>query len=202
MTVQECRLIDSYGLEAYHHVPIPFDYTLAYKCYHYSEVDGLDFGLLEIDANQQRLLKANKVAVISKKEWTKQKSLTFEGFFILGLPEDCIHRNTAHNRNGYSVEGNAVPNMIYIRVVKRPKKEWRRRVDRFIGRIPAKHKTTVGDIVGMSGGPIFGFAEEEPGKHYVVAIQSAWLPKEGITFGCPIPVIAEHAERMLKQDGR
>ncbi len=92
--------------------------------------------------------------------------------------------------------------MIYVKLVKRPKKAWRKPFERFIGRIPTKHKLTVGDIKGMSGGPIFGFAKEEPNRHYIVAVQSAWLKTKGITFGCPVPLIAQLAERQLKQDGR
>jgi len=45
--------------------------------------------------------------------------------------------------------------------------------------------------VGMSGGPIFGFRHGPPMTYWVVAIQSSWLPSEGIVFGCPLPIMAE-----------
>ncbi|MCX5896195.1 MAG: hypothetical protein NTZ51_10250 [Proteobacteria bacterium] len=45
-------------------------------------------------------------------------------------------------------------------------------------------------IVGMSGGPIFGFKYGPPMAYWIVAIQSSWLRSQGIVFGCPLPVLA------------
>ena len=184
--VSECRLVDYYGQGTYSKEPIPFDYNAAYKYYYYSETEGLDFGVLEINSNQQKLLKANKVKAVLKNNWEKRSCLTFDRYFMLGLPSDCIQRGNTYNRDGYIIQGSAVPNAIYIKEVKRPIKKWIRPYKRFIGKIPGKHKVTVGDIEGMSGGPIFGFAKEEPGQHYIVAVQSTWIKNRDITFGVTV----------------
>jgi hypothetical protein len=46
-------------------------------------------------------------------------------------------------------------------------------------------------IVGMSGGPIIGFAgDERELRYWIVALQSAWLPSSRTIFACPVPVFA------------
>jgi hypothetical protein len=58
-------------------------------------------------------------------------------------------------------------------------------------------------IAGMSGGPIFGFNFDPPTKYWVVALQSSWLPDEGVVYGCPLPtlagIISEYLEEALKR---
>ena len=200
--IRECRLIDCFGLQAKSTEPIPFDYSGAFKYFRFSEDDGLDFGLIELSSNHRRLLQANGVAAISKKHWKDQNWLDFDEHFMLGLPEDSIDRRITRGRIGYVVHGKPNPNVIYVKRVKRPEKAWMKRYPRFVGRLPARHRLTVGDIAGMSGGPIFGFAEKNSEDYRIVAIQSTWLKNEGVNFGCPVPIFAELAERHLKSIGR
>ncbi|WP_442580324.1 hypothetical protein ACSBOB_33590 [Mesorhizobium sp. ASY16-5R] len=47
------------------------------------------------------------------------------------------------------------------------------------------------NMVGMSGGPVFGFAgNEKELRYWIVALQSAWLKDTRTTFACPVPVFA------------
>jgi len=57
----------------------------------------------------------------------------------------------------------------------------------------------VDDISGMSGGPILGFSEKL-GGYFIVAIQSTWLPKEKICFGCPLPILASIFENIIDSE--
>ena len=72
---------------------------------------------------------------------------------------------------------------------------------RFVGQL--KKDISINSIVGMSGGPIFGFNLNPPIRYWVVAIQSSWLKDRRITFGCPLPVLAnlltEWTEEVLKE---
>ncbi len=199
---REFYLVDCFGLGVRSKQPIPFDYAGSYKFFRFAKSEGLDFGIIELKPCYRRLLRANGIVAISRKDWREQYRLQFNKYFILGLPNDCIERRITKQAQEYTVHGKPVPSMVYVTEVKRPKKNWLRPYPRFIGRVSAKHKVSVGNIKGMSGGPIFGFSEQTPGRHYIVALQSMWLPYEGVTFGCPVPVFAELAEKHLKQVGR
>ena len=118
--VQDCRLLDWFGSGAESKLPIPFDFPAAYKLIRFDKSNGLDFALLEINANQQQLLKANGVRPISKKDWKSQDHLHFVEHFMLGLPTDSIERSNTYSREGYVVHGRPVPNMIYIKKSKTP----------------------------------------------------------------------------------
>lgn len=201
VTVEECRLLDCFGLNVKSKEPIPFDYAGAFKLFQFDEQEGIDFGLIELGPNHRQLLRANGVTPISKKHWKNQDKSQFDEHFMLGLASDSIERSVSRVKGGYVLRGKPVPNLIYIKRVTRPAKSWLKCYPRFIGRIRKNHRSAVGNIDGMSGGPIFGIKNQEPGLN-IVAIQSAWLEDKGITFGCPIPVLTRLAEKLLKQNGR
>lgn len=92
--------------------------------------------------------------------------------------------------------------MVYVKEERRPRKSLLKPYPRFIGRVSVDNESSVGDLNGMSGGPVFGFSTQTPGRHHIVALQSSWLPREGITFGCPVPVFTALAEKHLKDVGR
>jgi len=62
------------------------------------------------------------------------------------------------------------------------------RYPRFIGQLD--QALDISSISGMSGGPIFGFMVGAQTRYWIVALQSSWLPKRRIVFGCPLPTIA------------
>lgn len=200
--VRQFYLVDCFGLGSRSKEPIPFDYAGSYKFFRFDKDEGLDFGIIELRPYYRGLLRANGVVAISKKDWRDQNRLRFKKYFMLGLPADCIERRITKQRQGYTVHGKPVPSMVYVSEVKRPKRDWLRPYPRFIGRVSVKREPSVGDIDGMSGGPIFGFSEHAPGRHFIVAVQSSWRRREGITFACPVPVFAPLAEEHLKEVGR
>jgi hypothetical protein len=67
----------------------------------------------------------------------------------------------------------------------------------FIGRLDPESQ--IRDIVGMSGGPIYGFRRNEEGKllYHVVALQSRWWNTSRTIFGCSLPYFAEEVHRRL-----
>jgi len=200
--VREFYLVDCFGLGVRSKQPIPFDYAGSYKFFRCDDDEGLDFGIIELRPYYRRLLRANGVVAISKKDWRHQNRVQFSKYFMLGLPTDCIEQHINRERRSYTVRGKSVPSMVYLSEVKKPKKDWLKPYPRFIGRVSVRHRLSVGDIDGMSGGPIFGVSAQTPARHYIVAVQAAWLPRQGVTFGCPVPVFARLAEQHLKQIGR
>jgi hypothetical protein len=58
-------------------------------------------------------------------------------------------------------------------------------------------KFPLNSLVGMSGGPIYGFSDEQKGRYWIPAIQSGWIKSRRITFACPVPMLARLAEHLL-----
>ena len=57
-------------------------------------------------------------------------------------------------------------------------------------------------IVGMSGGPIFGFRRYPNGeqRYWVVALQSWWDPETRTIYGCPVPIFARLVAEAFAND--
>jgi hypothetical protein len=73
------------------------------------------------------------------------------------------------------------------------------RYERFVGQIRNEHD--VGDIAGMSGGPIFCFKDQDFEPYYVAALQSTWIRNRKLTFGCPFSVFLDVAVDFIADVG-
>jgi len=117
---------------------------------------------------------------------------------ILGLPSNDSELTVTPGTQGYSVKLKSPPSFVYVkRLKRRPTGFSKTKFNRFYGKVGGRE--IVGDIKGMSGGPIFVIGESTIG---VVALQSKWDPTRRIISGCPLSVFvplleAEIAKRPL-----
>lgn len=104
-------------------------------------------------------------------------------------------------RQGDRFVGTVNPTMVWVDSVTLPPDElplstfpW------FVGQV--KPSAVLPSIVGMSGGPIFGFKKNAAGQmeYWIVAVQSWWRRNQRITFGCPVKVFASIVEACLVED--
>ncbi len=187
------RLIDSYGTGE-NREPIPFDYDNARKIIVDDKATGADYGLIELNSLQTRMLKANHIIALPKKEWDNTKPLPAHAFLMFGFPEDSYNPSSFETRNSYVVRANPSVSAFYIKPVRRIQKSWQRKYPRLIGKVGSKD-----DIKGMSGGPIFGINLETLEKR-LIAVQSGWLKSKRIIFGFPIALVGRLAERELAKN--
>jgi hypothetical protein len=207
--VHGCCLIDTFGNDAISNHPIPFVYEDAAKFFIDNADDGLDFGLVTLSDYYLALMDKNGVVAIREENWRKQCDAAIDWYAMMGLPS-CYTQVTSRVVDGRSYTDYGVsPTMFRInRLDKAPEDSIKTSYERFVGQID--DRTPIDDIAGMSGGPIIGFGKAG-GKdaYWPVAIQSGWLPKRRITFGCPVPTIGalldEYTEEFLRdtesQDG-
>lgn len=181
--VERFRLIDCFGRGGDKH-PIPFDYPSAWKFYRHTD-DGLDFAAVQLSSLTRRLLEANDSIAITESQWRTADYSNYDRYIMVGLPECVIHRNTTHGTDGYVVSGKPNPTLILAHKIVPPDYAIVTH-PRLVASITEKDPD--GDIVGMSGGPIFA-ASEDP-QITIVALQSAWYESARITLGCPISVFA------------
>lgn len=188
--VHSAVLSDTFGPEATTHQPIPFDFRSEPKFFIYNKEEGLDFGLIFLRSYYVQLLVKNGIKAIFEENWIHQHRVKLHGYAMLGLPEefvDSIHKGAGADSQFLGVVS---PTLIGLKKLEEPPKDIRITKNlRFIGKLPPN--LSLKSIVGMSGGPIFGFNYGPPMRYWIVAIQSTWLKSRGITFGCPVPVLAE-----------
>jgi hypothetical protein len=194
ISVREFRIADSFGKGAIDRTAIPFDFEGAAQVF--VDQDGLDFAIVELGDLATRLLKKNNVKPVRPKDWLDSSSLRFESHFIAGLPADSKNEKIVRRRTGYSVLANPVPSFVHVKALKRPPKGRETRFPRFVGKVG--EEDSVGNIAGMSGGPVIGIVKGFR-EHRIVALQSSWLSKERIIFGCPLEVFVPIAKRAIRK---
>lgn len=189
----ECVLVDYFGPDVVSCHPIPFDYEGSSRFYIYDETDGLDFGLVALRPYYQRLLEANGIVPVSKKNWIHPSTIKFDQYFMLGLPRRFITSEVSTDEMGVQLVGSVFPTMIRITRLDDPPNDLPKTTyPQFVGKID--DKCSLDDIIGMSGGPIFGFAND---RYWIVAVQSSWLPCRKIIFACPVPVFVALIDKRL-----
>jgi hypothetical protein len=181
-TVGECVLADAFGEAFISEAPIPIDLTATPHHYVHDDSAGLDYGALLLHPHHVRLLEANGVRVVEEENWNRQHNVDFEGFMMIGLPEEFTSSDLSPEGHG-----TVSPTIFGVRSVENPS-DRQTEHPRFIGKINPGNEA-LQSAVGMSGGPIFGVAHIDALRYWVVAIQSSWLKRDRIVFGCPMPVI-------------
>ena len=159
-----------------------FDFLRAPKFY--IDEDGIDVAAIELNDLYSAMLLANgaeaiQISHVGLTEWQANP------YFILGAPEEFTETFT----------DDGLPAIQFVPVMWRLKRlpdEIKDGVMRLRFDVGANQITSGGKLQesmeGMSGGPIFGLKLDKDGKqrYYAVAIQSSWLPKSKIAFGCPL----------------
>lgn len=175
--IQNASLVDTFGSNAKFNKPIPFDFINEQRFFINDE--GLDFGLIVLRSYYADLLTKNGIIVIFEKNWIHQHEINFENYFMLGLPEEFIQKTIPNSDFEPVVE--VKPTLINLKHFDKPPNNIRSsKSPRFVGQLD--QKLQLSSIVGMSGGPIFGFYSNYL-KYQIVAIQSSWLRDRLITFG-------------------
>lgn len=182
--VESAVLADTFGPDTISKNPIPFDLLNEPRFFIDNEKEGLDFGLIALRPYYVALLAKHGIKALFKENWINQHRVKFDGYTMLGLPEEFVK----YEQNG-SI-GIVSPTMIGVKVLNiLPEGTKLTSYPRFVGQL--HENLPLSSIVGMSGGPIFGFRYGPPMAYWVVAIQSSWLQSKRIIFGCPLPILAE-----------
>jgi hypothetical protein len=188
-----CRLIDTFGANRVTDLPTPFDFEGASKLHVNDDALGLDFGLILLRPLFEASMKANGILPFSEVDWIKQPE-EFQRHFMMGLPAILNPALEADSEGRVSWS---------IRIVHKedgpPAGVEPTSFARFWGRLEPSER--VPDIRGMSGGPIFGLANDKEGRqrYWPVAIQSGWFPQYRIVAGTPLRTMGMLMERYLAE---
>lgn len=182
--ILETVLADTFGLGRVTDHPIPFDLKSEPLHIFDDEDDGLDFGVIVLRPYYVGLLARNAVVALDEQRWIHQHRVTFDGYALLGLPQEFSSPRVSESGAG------AVSPTIFrvVRLDAPPPDARPTRYPRFVGRIDKE--LPLSSIEGMSGGPIFGFRIGAETRYWIVALQSSWFPGSRTVFGCLLPTIA------------
>jgi len=184
--ISKCLLVDYLGTGTKHHQPIPFVYEQANPTCISDERD-FDYGFLEVSPHYRNLLEINNVIPLDEEVWKKRpKKIDF--YLMLGIPGETVKvnpNNIEFTPTLFSI--NFLPNQ--------PKGFSETVIPQFYGEIILDDR--IRSIEGVSGGPVLGFYENEKGemRYWVVALQSAWLPKSHIISACPTHILGDVIEK-------
>lgn len=188
--ITQCCLLDSMGLGARHRDPIPFDYESASPvCL--SEEREFDYGIIALSSYYKRLLETNNVLALNEEVWKKQPTKV-DFYMLLGVPAEL----TKFDLNASKV----ITTLHTVEALEeRPDNFPETDVPLFYGRVGLGE--AVSNIKGMSGGPIFGFYQNDKGelRYWLVALQSRWLPDSHKIMACPTKLLGLFLEEMVQK---
>lgn len=187
-TISQCHLIDYIGLDATHKKPIPFDFLNAR--YEYCDVEGFDYGIIFITDYYKALLERNNIHPLNEEVWKKQRTKV-DFYMLLGVPSELTKID-----NNMNVQ--FMPSMYSVEPIdERPEGFPETDAPVFYGKVIIEGG--VSRIEGMSGGPIFGFHEDEKGqlKYWLIALQSSWLPEAHFIKACRTSLFGLFLEEMV-----
>lgn len=201
--ILDCTIADYFGKNAPFLFTTPFPIQSVEKGYVYDQENVLDFALIYLSPLFQKGLEANKIVPITESQCVPMDHFAFTKFILLGFPESIVADFNKPILKGQRATYKLAPVLISAKRI----------TD--MGEIPDSidlptrdHAYFVGkldtlsypDIVGMSGGPIFGLIQEPSGelRYSVVAIQSGWFGKHGIITATPAIVFANIASEAVR----
>ncbi|MGA2054693.1 MAG: hypothetical protein ABSG88_05250 [Bradyrhizobium sp.] len=183
IVVLNAVLADTFGMGS-HGMPIPFDIKSAPIFFIDDDEAGLDFGVVLLRPYYVRLLAANNTVAVQEENWINQHKVTFDGYLMLGLPEEF----TSNTVDAEGI-GQLSPTLLGVKKLDAPPAGCPvTEYPEFIGTLAENFGLR--SVKGMSGGPIFGVSSEPPMRYWIIALQSSWLKDSRTVFGCSLPVFA------------
>ena len=173
-------LADYFGTDVTFDHPLPFDLFDQDAIHIFDKTRKLDFALVPLNDLIRQGLEKNCVMPMEI-NWGRKGLDDFDAYGVVGFPEEYSGPIDAIEQASGQVRPVYVP--LQLQDVPTPDDQF----PRFIAKI--KDMGNQKSIVGMSGGPIFGYRKREDEIEYeIVAIQSTWNERDTI-HGCPLNVV-------------
>lgn len=195
LQIVSTHFVDYFGTEPGSVPAIPFTYEPGQSLIVDNLELGLDVGMFRLNILQRAAFEKNGIQPVTRDNWVSQHVLTFDHYRMLGIP--CSLTETAKQLGGSMLIG-CRPVMFHINREDPSAVENVPSEALFVGRI--HEGAGIQNIEGMSGGPIFGFVRDNDNnwRYHIVAIQSAWRPKQRVIFATSLPLFAERSFQFMK----
>jgi hypothetical protein len=186
IVIDDCKFVDFLGMDAKTETPTHFSWYDISK-FHLCDQDlGLDHGVFRLEESQARSMWTNGVVALSEANWIEGDTINAQQFMVFGFPTEEL----TSEQDGDVVTEYGRTCVAGLTPCPRPPHEPPTSYPQFVGKLNSHEPN---DMDGFSGGPIFRYRLENGNlRYWLHAIQSAWLPDDRITFGCPMTIVAEH----------
>ena len=191
-------LLDIWGPRSTCSDRIPFDFMRAPALFDDDARAGLDYAIIALPDLVLRALRQTTVPV-RKQNWIHQPELTFDFYAMLGLPLEVAQQMFLAQNGRKYVTTFQKPALIRLQECDLPAHCEPATNPQFVARVHPG--VSLDSVVGMSGGPIFGFRKNDDGHlgYWPVAVQSSWLPKSRIVRATSIPLLASLVEQWIDE---
>jgi len=179
----------------YHHTPrriveFPFDIDPSQWGFIVDDHEGHDYAVRRVSSMYREWLTQEGVEAVDE-SMIGHIGSTYEFSVVSGIPRQFSERSTTPYHDGITL--NTQYHLLHLPLVAPTTipECLNKAKPLYYGAIPDLSITSNGqpntleDVVGMSGGPVFGFDKVDSGFQYqLIAIQSMWAPKSRVLAAC------------------
>lgn len=168
--MRQChRLLDIWSPRSTCKEPILLNFTDASALVEYLPERGLDFAVIVLPDTILQMF-PQTIYPFTHEQWIHQANLKFDFFAILGIPSVDATQYTGRNGIRHTITTFPNPRVILVEACLDPPSDTQETIfPQFVGRIHPSE--TISDIVGTSGGPIFGFRKNEKIRYTIGRLQ-------------------------------
>lgn len=190
------RLLDGFGSHPATTQGLPISVTACCGWKAFDKDEGVDIGFLILPEFYRKGLIANGVVPFEFSNLCAQDALSFDGYCLCGIIAEWTKttENTFKVSNGFFpvFQTDSVPESI------------NKSFPRFYADVPRFQN--MNSIVGMSGGPIFGFKVGSDGqlRYWLAAVQCGWDVTQRVLAACPATLFRKifgEVIRRFSEDG-
>lgn len=163
---------------------VPFtDFEDAWKYAEDDDINGIDFGAVEINSHDRRLV--NTLRIIPVMASQVQPNTVFDNYAMVGFAEEDIERSAAvlTAPNTLSIQGKAKGSVNRVALYKKIPIKYQKPFPRLVGKLAGQWPGE--SMKGMSGGPIVGYSNTFS-DITVIGLQASWDKASKTIFGSPL----------------
>jgi hypothetical protein len=196
-----CDLYGNWKSEYTEDGKIAFNYPSCPRWYLYDKDIGYDYGLIGIGEYYHAHLVKIGMSPVSERHVIDLPP-NLRKHILVGMPSEYVVSEADRHIEGRIGAVTVANTLLPVMPVSDPPPELIKPHNRFYGRVAAPDEVrrgalAVSDVDGMSGGPIFGFGERQPGNvdYWIVGVQSGWHRPTRVIAACPL----EEVFRLLRK---
>jgi hypothetical protein len=145
--------------------------------------EGADFACSVLDPFVIDQLEAGGIRPIESTAWGEPPCTQYDYWILAGIPSESLEQVGTRRMLKLTV----IPLKPTLPPFGATATDERLNVFAEIVDQPALDDATVSNIIGMSGGPVFGLKAVDDGlKYWLIGLQSGWYPKPRVVRFCPL----------------
>ena len=187
---QVWRLGDQTAFGSFGNIAIPYDFNIDRWLVIENEKTGLDYAAVVLDDMYCRSLSAGGAQPIARNAWGDYVS-DHAQWILVGVPSETV----THDGNR-TITARVV--MLPLEPVNVPAAAGTKSANQFYALLKMDSSTSISDIDGMSGGPIFATQWVNKELRYtIIGVQSSWYRNSKVIAACPFSSFGLELERIV-----